>query len=78
MHGPLSFWLIRMTDAERQTLIDANLEEGVKRVRMGNQEVEGHSIPDQIAADKHLSAKTGVQGATRGVIFNKISPPGAA
>lgn len=39
---------------------------------------EQHSLPDQIAADKHLGAASAVASRkTRGIRFNKLVPPGA-
>jgi len=40
--------------------------------------VEQHSLPDQIAADRHLAAKEAVRSKRRGLKFNKLLPPGAA
>ncbi len=39
---------------------------------------EQHSLPDQIAADKHLASKAATKKKTRGVRFSKFTPPGAA
>lgn len=48
-----------------------------KRVRIGNEESEQQTLADQLAAAKHLAANTQAASA-RKVVFNKISPPGAA
>ena len=52
--------------------------EGPKRARGDEGEVEQHSIPDQIEADRYLDGRTGVEVQTRGLRFNKLSPPGSA
>ena len=38
--------------------------------------VEQHSLPDQIAADKHLSSKAAAAGKGLGIKLAKISPGG--
>lgn len=49
---------------------------GPKKVRVGNQEVEQHSIQDQIAARDALSQTTAVAKKHRGLYFTKLVPPG--
>jgi hypothetical protein len=39
--------------------------------------VEQHKLSEQIAADKHLASKAAVKSKRRGLVFNKIVPPGA-
>ena len=39
--------------------------------------MEQHKIPDQIAADKYLSSKSAAKSKSRGLVFNKLVPPGA-
>lgn len=39
--------------------------------------IEQHKLTEQIAADKHLAAKTAVNKPNRGLRFNKIVPPSA-
>jgi hypothetical protein len=39
--------------------------------------VEQHKLPDQIAADRYLSAKDAAKSKRRGLRFNKLVPPGA-
>lgn len=63
---------------EIQTAIEEAATDPTKRVRVGNQEVERHSIKEQIEADKYLGAKTAAASDYRGLVFNKISPPGAS
>jgi len=40
--------------------------------------VEQHSLQDQIAADRYLSAKNAVCSKYRGLKFNKLAPPGGS
>lgn len=50
-----------------------------KRVVSDGVEAEQHSLPDQIAADRYLSNKTGIDSsASRGLRMSKIKPGGAA
>lgn len=39
--------------------------------------IEQHKLPDQIAADKYLASKEAVNSKRRGLVFNKLVPPGA-
>jgi hypothetical protein len=39
--------------------------------------VEQHKLPDQIAADRYLASKEATKRKRRGLIFNKLVPPGA-
>ena len=39
--------------------------------------VEQHRLPDQIAADKYLASKEATKSKRRGLVFNKLVPPGA-
>lgn len=39
--------------------------------------VEQHKLPDQIAADRYLASKEAAKSKRRGLIFNKLVPPGA-
>jgi len=52
--------------------------QGPKKASGDSGSIEQHSLPDQIAADKHLAAKKAVQSKSRGVRFSKLIPPGAA
>ena len=38
--------------------------------------VEQHPLPDQIAADKYLASKAATKTRTRGLLFNRLIPPG--
>ena len=40
--------------------------------------VEQHALKDQIEADRYLASKDAAKSKHRGLIFNKIIPPGAA
>jgi hypothetical protein len=39
--------------------------------------VEQHKLPDQIAADRYLASKEAAKSKRRGLLFNKLVPPGA-
>ena len=39
--------------------------------------IEQHKLPDQIAADKYLASKAAAKSKRRGLLFNKLVPPGA-
>ncbi len=39
--------------------------------------VEQHSLKDQIEADRYLASKEAAKSKRRGLIFNKLVPPGA-
>lgn len=61
--------------------IDEAIEQsalGPKKVQIGNQSVEQHSIQDLIAADHHVAAKASSSAGVRGfgLRFQKIIPPG--
>jgi hypothetical protein len=38
--------------------------------------VEQHKLTDQIAADKYLASKEATKSKRRGLLFNKLVPPG--
>lgn len=40
--------------------------------------MEQHKLPDQIAADKYLASKDAAKSKRRGLVFNKLVPPGAS
>ena len=40
--------------------------------------VEQHKLSDQIEADRYLAAKEAAKAKRRGLIFNKLVPPGAS
>ena len=39
--------------------------------------VEQHKLTDQIEADRYLASKEAAKSKRRGLVFNKIGPPGA-
>jgi hypothetical protein len=39
--------------------------------------VEQHKLSDQIAADRYLASKEAAKSKRRGLVFNKLVPPGA-
>ncbi len=39
--------------------------------------VEQHKLTDQIEADKYLASKQAAKSKRRGLVFNKLVPPGA-
>lgn len=39
--------------------------------------VEQHSLADQIEADRYLASKAAAKSKSRGLVFNKLVPPGA-
>lgn len=49
---------------------------GPKRVQVGNESVEQHSIQEQIDADNHQAAKAAGGRSHFGLRFTKIIPPG--
>ncbi len=51
--------------------------EGPKRAKGDSGEMEQHSHPDQIEADRYLNSKEAVKSKTLGVGFTKLVPPGA-
>jgi len=40
--------------------------------------VEQHKLTDQIATDRYLCAKEAAKSKRRGLVFNKLVPPGTA
>ena len=39
--------------------------------------VEQHKLSDQIEADRYLASKDAARSKKRGLVFNKLVPPGA-
>lgn len=39
--------------------------------------IEQHKLTDQIEADRYLASKEAAKSKRRGLVFNKIVPPGA-
>ena len=50
---------------------------GPKRAKGDSAEMEQHSLPDQIAADKYLASKRAAQGKGLGIRLTKLSPSGS-
>lgn len=40
--------------------------------------VEQHKLSEQIEADRYLAGKAAAKGKRRGLVFNKLVPPGAS
>ena len=64
--------------ATKVGLVSAHGQKGVAlgTQRVGNQEVEQHSIQDQIAARDAVGQQTAVTKKHRGLYFTKLVPPG--
>lgn len=50
---------------------------GPKKVKVANQEVEQHPLPDLVEADRHDKSRTAAARDHLGIRFRKIVPPGA-
>ena len=50
---------------------------GPKRAKGDSSEMEQHSLPDQIAADKYLASKQASRKKGLGIALKKLSPPGS-
>ena len=50
--------------------------EGPAKASGDSGSIEQHKLPDQIAADKYLSAKEAAKSKRKGLQFNKLVPPG--
>jgi hypothetical protein len=46
-----------------------------RNISQGDMSVGNHSIPDLIAADKHLAQKEAIQSRTMGLRLGKFKPP---
>ena len=60
--------------------LDDNIREnasGPKRAKGDSAEVEQHSLPDQIAADKYLASKQASRKKGLGIALKKLSPSGS-
>lgn len=64
------------TPATVSNAIDQNAR-GPRRVQVGSQSVEQHSIQDQIEADKYAKSQTASSRNHLGLRFIQIVPPGA-
>ena len=52
--------------------------EGLRQAAADGVNVQQHSLPDQIAADKHLSSKRAGRNPAKAFTRVKIVPPGTA
>ena len=50
---------------------------GPKRAKGDSAEMEQHSLPDQIAADRYLAARNATRRRGLANLFKKLVPPGA-
>ena len=51
--------------------------QGPARVSGDAGSVEQHKLPDQIEADRYLASKKAAKSKSRGLVINKLVPPGA-
>ncbi len=66
-----------MPDSVRDKITENAL--APRRIQGDEGEIEEHSIPDLIAADRHLDSQTAVAASgSRGLRLSKFKPPGAA
>lgn len=63
-----------MADELDQTIKDNAA--GPKRAKGDSAEMEQHSLPDQIAADRYLQSKKAAAGKGLGIAMKKLVPPG--
>ena len=66
--------------ATTQSDIEQEIEEAAgyaQTVSIDGTQTTEHSLPDKIAADKYVRANRGMRRGGCGVVFRKISPPGA-
>lgn len=50
---------------------------GPKRAKGDSAEMEQHSLPDQIAADRYLASKSAASSKGLGIRLKKLVPPGS-
>jgi hypothetical protein len=63
-----------MADDLDQSILDNAA--GPKRAKSDSAEMEQHSLPDQIAADRYLQGKKATRGKGLGITLKKLVPPG--
>ncbi len=56
--------------------IESNAQ-GPKSAMNDGEQVTAHSLPDQIEADRYLTAKSANASRQKGVIFQRLKPPGS-
>ena len=61
--------------AELEDTIKENAT-GPKRAKGDSTEMEQHSLPDQIAADRYLASKNAAKKKGLGIKITKLVPPG--
>lgn len=66
-----------MAEDLSQAITD-NALAGIKRAKGDSGEVEQHSLPDQIAADKYRRAVSATTGRKLGLRFAKVTAGGAS
>ena len=64
-----------MADDLKDTI--RNNAQGPAKATGDSGSIEQHKLPDQIAADKYLASKEAAKSKRRGLVFNKLVPPGA-
>ena len=52
--------------------------EGPAKAAGDSGSVEQHKLPDQIAADRYLASRAATRSKRRGLLLNKLVPPGAS
>ncbi len=62
--------------ADLSTEIETSAQEP-KRMRVDGNEVEQHSLTDQIEADRYLASKAAASSAKRGFTIAKFKPSGS-
>lgn len=60
-----------------EEIIEANLADGIKKVQIGNQAVEQHSIADQIAAAEFLANQQAASRTRQPIRVGRFTPGGA-
>ncbi|HUW30947.1 MAG TPA: hypothetical protein VM223_04990 [Planctomycetota bacterium] len=60
-----------------KTKIEESAEAGIRRASGDSGSVEQHSIPDLIAADKHIEGRKASRKAGLGIKILKLVSPGA-
>jgi hypothetical protein len=72
-----------LSSKEAQAMAD-DLQDAIRENAQGPAKAAGdsgsmeqHKLPDQIAADKYLASKQAAKAKRRGLVFNKLVPPGA-
>lgn len=64
-----------MSDELKDTILQN--AQGPKRAKGDSGEMEQHSLPDQVEADRYLNSKKAAKAKGLGVRMTKLVPPGA-